>query len=103
MDPRDPARDRMLAERAESLMLAGRIAEAEAECRALLGRGHDPGPEGAARVCLGRALLAQGRAQDGLRELEEAVGFPALAGAERAAAWAGPAGPAGPWATWTAR
>ena len=90
MDPGDPARDRMRAERAESLMLAGRIAEAEAECRGLLGRGHDPGPEGAARVCLGRALLAQGRAQDGLRELEEAAGFSALTRAERAAAlgWA---------------
>ena len=86
MGPRDPARDRMLAERAESLMLAGRIAEAEAECRGLLSRSHDPGAEGAARVCLGRALLAQGRAQDGLRELEEAVSSPALAGAGRAAA-----------------
>ena len=86
MDRRDPARDRMLAERAESLMLAGRIAEAEAECRGLLSRSHDPGAEGTARVCLGRALLAQGRAQDGLRELEEAVSSPPLAGAGRAAA-----------------
>jgi hypothetical protein len=90
MDPRDPARDRMLAERAGSLMLAGRIFEAEAECRGLLDRGHDPVSEGPARVCLGRALLAQGRAQDGLRELEQAAGSPALADAERAAAqgWA---------------
>ena len=86
MNPHDPARDQALAERATSLMLAGRIPEAEAECRNLLGRSHDPRSVATARIGLGQALLTQGRAQDGLRELEEAAGSPALTGAERAIA-----------------
>jgi DNA-binding CsgD family transcriptional regulator len=91
MDPADPGRDRLLAERASSLMLAGRIADAEAACRLLLGRDHDRSVQGAVRICLGRALLAQGQVPDALRELEQAGSSPALSGAERAAAqaWAG--------------
>ena len=91
MAPADPGRDRLLAERASSLMLAGRIADAEAACRLLLGRDHDPSVQGAVRICLGHALLAQGQMPDALRELEQAGSSPALPGAERAAAqaWAG--------------
>ena len=99
---RDPARDRTLAERARSLLMACRIAEAEAECRDLLGRGHDPGPRAAPRVP-GRGPAGPGPGPDGLRELEDPAGFPALTGAERAAALGWAAGPAGLWATWTAR
>jgi len=90
MDPHDPARDPMVTERAEVLVLAGRIVEAEADCRGLLGRGHNPESAGRARVCLGRALMGQGRVQDSLRELEVAIGSAALTDAERAAAqgWA---------------
>jgi DNA-binding CsgD family transcriptional regulator len=84
MDLTDPGRDRLLAERASSLMLAGRIADAEAACRALLDRGHDSLVEGTVRICLGHALLASGQGHDALRELDRASGSPSLAGAERA-------------------
>ena len=42
MAPADPGRDRLLAERASSLMVSGRIADALAACRPLLGRDLDP-------------------------------------------------------------
>jgi hypothetical protein len=69
MDAADPGRDVLLAEQAGSLLRAGRRAEAEATCRALLGRDHDPSVTAKARICLGRTLLAGGRARDALREL----------------------------------
>ena len=71
--PDDPARAGLIAEQASSLMLAGRIADAEAACRVVLGR--DPGPRlaGTVRICLGQALLAQGQVRDALRELEQAA------------------------------
>jgi len=84
MDPADPGRDRLLAERASSLMLAGRIADAKAACRALLDRGHDLLVEGPVRICLGHALLAHGQGRDALRELDRAAESSALTGAERA-------------------
>ena len=88
MAPADPGRDRLLAERASSLMVSGRNADALAACRSLLDRDLDPQVDGSVRICLGRALLAQGQVRDGLRELEQAGSSPALPGAERAAAWA---------------
>jgi DNA-binding CsgD family transcriptional regulator len=88
MAPGDPGRDRLLAERATSLMWAGRIADAEAACRSLLGRDLDQSAEGAVQICLGHTLLAGGRARDGLRELEQAGQSPLLTGAERAEAQA---------------
>jgi len=91
MAPGDPDRDSLLAERASSLMLAGRIPAALAACRSLLERRHDPGVEGPVRICLGHALLAQGQVRDALQELERAGQSPALSGAEQGAAkaWAG--------------
>jgi len=91
MAPADPGRDRLLAERASSLMISGRIADALAACRSLLDRDLDPQVDGPVRICLGRALLAQGQVRDALQELEQAGSSPALPGAERAAAqaWAG--------------
>jgi DNA-binding CsgD family transcriptional regulator/tetratricopeptide (TPR) repeat protein len=91
MRPLDPDRDRVLAERAGSLMMAGRIPEAEAACRDLLGRGHEPRAGALARICLGQVLLTQGRARDGLRELEQAADSDGLTMAERAKArgWVG--------------
>jgi len=88
MAPADPGRDRLLAERASSLMVSGRNADALAACRSLLDRDLDPQVDGPVRICLGRALLAQGQVRDALRELEQAGSSPALPGAERAAAWA---------------
>jgi ATP/maltotriose-dependent transcriptional regulator MalT len=44
--------------------------------------------DGSVRICLGRALLAEGQVRDALQELEQAGSSPALPGAERAAAWA---------------
>lgn len=90
MRPQDPGRDRLLAEWAGYLLLSGRIADAVTACRRLLGRAHDPAIEGAARMCLGWALLAQGRYRDALAEMERAADSPVLSGAERAAAeaWA---------------
>ncbi len=91
MAPADPGRDRLLAERASSLMVSGRNADALAACRSLLDRDLDPQVDGSVRICLGRALLAQGQVRDALQELEQAGSSPALPGAERAAAkaWAG--------------
>jgi DNA-binding CsgD family transcriptional regulator len=90
MDPGDPAKDQALAERARSLLMAGRIPDAVAECRSLLGPGHDPAAVATARSCLGQALLMQGRPEDALRELDQAAAAPLLTGAERATAlgWA---------------
>ena len=82
----DPGRDRLLAERAGSLMLAGRIPDALAACRCVLGRHHDPGVDGPVRISLGHALLAQGQVRDALQELERAGQSPALSSAERGAA-----------------
>jgi hypothetical protein len=88
MAPEDPGRDRLLAERATSLMWAGRIADAEAACRSLLGRDHDRSVEGIVQARLGNVLLSSGRAPEGLCELERACQSPLLIGAERAEALA---------------
>ena len=90
MDPTDPARDRLLAEQAGSLMWAGRVADAERACRAILDRAHDPAADGPARTCLGLALLAGGHPSDAVRELDRAGEAPLLTDAERANAlgWA---------------
>ncbi len=90
MNPADPGRDRLLAERASGLIWAGRVAPAEDVCRALLDRDHDQEAEGPARICLGHALLAGGRPQAGLQELERAGKSAVLTSAERAGAlgWA---------------
>ena len=89
--PADPGRDRLLAERADSLMLAGRVPSALAACRDLLGRPHDPDVDGQVQVCLAHALLAQGQVRDARDELERACQSPGLSAAARIAAqaWAG--------------
>ena len=89
MTPGDPGRDGLLAEQASSLMWAGRLADAEAACRSLLGRDLDPSVENTVRVCLGNVLLAgDGRAPEGLCELERACQSPLLTGPEQAEAQA---------------
>ena len=87
MRPHDPGRDRLLAELAGSQIWT-RVAEAEATCRALLDRGHDPAADGPARIVLGHALIGQGRTDEGLTELERAQQSPGLTGSERARAQA---------------
>jgi DNA-binding CsgD family transcriptional regulator/tetratricopeptide (TPR) repeat protein len=91
MPSADPGRDELIAERASSLMLAGRIADAEAACRLVLARDHDPSVAGSIRICLGQALLAQGQVRDALGELERAAESPAPNDADRSGsrAWAG--------------
>jgi DNA-binding CsgD family transcriptional regulator len=86
MDPADPGRDRLLAEQAGSLLRAGQRAEAEAVCRALLARDHDPSVTAGVRIRLGTTLLAGGRAAEALRELEGAAGSAAPGSAELATA-----------------
>src|SRR6516164_255109 len=89
MTPTDPGRDGLLAEQASSLMWAGRIGDAETACRSLLGRDLDPPLENTVRVCLGNVLLAvDGRAPEGLCELERACQSPLLTGPEQAGAQA---------------
>jgi DNA-binding CsgD family transcriptional regulator/tetratricopeptide (TPR) repeat protein len=86
-----PGRDRLLAERADALMLAGRVPSALTACRDLLGRPHDPDVDGQVQVCLAHALLAQGQVRDARDELERACQAPGLPPAARTAAlaWAG--------------
>lgn len=77
----------MLAERAGILLWAGSIPDAEATCRSLLDRPHDPAVEAPARGCLGRCLMADGRMHEALREFELVYRSPTATGAERAASW----------------
>jgi DNA-binding CsgD family transcriptional regulator len=74
MLPADPGRDALLAEQAGILVWAGQLAAAEAICRALLARDHDPSVTAEVRICLGHALVAGGRAGEALPELERAAG-----------------------------
>ncbi len=90
IDSQDPRRDPLLAERAQGLMLAGRIAESEALCRSLLSGNRDLHSTRLARVCLGQVLLAQGRPRECLTVLEEDA--PAILSGNKfpvAQAWAG--------------
>jgi DNA-binding CsgD family transcriptional regulator len=85
-DPADPSRDRLLAEQAGALMLAGRLADAEATCHALLDRDHDPSVQAPTRILLARTLATQGRLRDTLRELERVQESPTLTDELRASA-----------------
>jgi tetratricopeptide (TPR) repeat protein len=87
-DPADPGRDRLLADRAATLMWSGRLAEAEAAFRSLLDRGHDPSVQAQARILLSRTLGTQGRVREALQELECVQQSPGLDDQPRAAAWA---------------
>jgi DNA-binding CsgD family transcriptional regulator len=91
MTEADEGRDRLMAERAGALMLAGRVPAALTACRELLGRHHDPDTDGRVRICLAHGLLAQGQVRDALGELDRACGSSGISEAERAAAyaWAG--------------
>jgi predicted ATPase len=60
----DEGRDQLIAERAGSLLLAGRVPAALTACRELLGRHHDPDTGGRVRICLG--ARRPGRTRPGL-------------------------------------
>jgi DNA-binding CsgD family transcriptional regulator len=82
-DPTDPVRDGLLAEQAVSLMWSGRLADAEALCRDVLGRGHLPDLDAALRLCLVQTLLGRGRIQEVLEEADAAVASPQLSASDR--------------------
>jgi tetratricopeptide (TPR) repeat protein len=68
-------------------MWSGRLADAEAACRSLLDRAHDPSVEAPARLPLARTLAAQGRVRDSLEELERVRRSRELSDELRAGAW----------------
>jgi DNA-binding CsgD family transcriptional regulator len=72
-DPADPVRDGLLTEQAVGLMWSGRLADAEAVCRELLARAHDPGTDAPVRLCLLQTLVGRGRLEEALREADAAV------------------------------
>jgi DNA-binding CsgD family transcriptional regulator len=86
--PQDPERDRLIVERAVSLMWAGGVVDAEGTCRALLDGTHDPSLDGPARTCLAHSLIAEGRMAAALVELEQVCGSTSVTEEQRAGAWA---------------
>ncbi|HEX5088026.1 MAG TPA: AAA family ATPase [Nocardioides sp.] len=70
MEPSDPRRDVLVVERADTLMLAGRVTEAVASCESLLARGHRREADAPARLRLGAALMVNGRPAEALRALD---------------------------------
>jgi hypothetical protein len=82
-DPTDPVRDGLLAEQAVSLMWSGRLVDAEAVCREVLGRGHLPEVDAMLRLCLVQTLLGRGRIEDVLKEADAAVATPQLSASDR--------------------
>ena len=70
MTASDPRRDLLLVEHADSLMLAGKVADAVVACQSLLDRDHRPSVDARARLRLGAALLVNGRPAEALRELD---------------------------------
>jgi DNA-binding CsgD family transcriptional regulator/tetratricopeptide (TPR) repeat protein len=83
MPPTDPRRDLLLVEHADSLMLAGKVADAVVACQTLLDRDHRESAEAPARVRLGAALLVNGRPAEALRELDAVVQSAAAAQPDR--------------------
>ncbi len=81
--PDDPARDRLLADRAVSLMWSGSLADAEAICRDALSVDQDARTEGVLLWCLVQTLLARGRPRDAADVVEAAVASPRLLEGDR--------------------
>ncbi|ADB48882.1 ATP-binding protein [Conexibacter woesei] len=86
--PGDPARGRLEAELALSLVAAGRRQDGEALARCVLDdRAYSPG-EGALRLALARSLLERGRLFDALAEAGRAAESPGVGAVDRAEALA---------------
>jgi DNA-binding CsgD family transcriptional regulator/tetratricopeptide (TPR) repeat protein len=81
--PAQPARDELLAEQAVSLMWAGRLADAEGVCRAVLAGTHDADTAATLRLCLAQTLLGRGRIEKALEEMDPAAASQQLPDAER--------------------
>jgi DNA-binding NarL/FixJ family response regulator/tetratricopeptide (TPR) repeat protein len=79
----DVRRESLLAERADTLMLAGRVADAVLECQALLAHDQPSTARAQARVRLGAALLVNGRPTEALAELDVVARSAASSEAER--------------------
>jgi DNA-binding CsgD family transcriptional regulator len=82
-DPTDPVRDGLLAEQAVSLMWSGRLVDAEAICRQVLGRGHLPDVDAMLRLCLVQTLLGRGQIEEALKAADAAVATPQLSASDR--------------------
>jgi DNA-binding CsgD family transcriptional regulator len=80
----DPDRDRLLAELAGALTVAGRAAEAASVAQRVLAREHDPAAEALTRLALGQALWSQGRLHEWMDQIERGSRAAALTAAERA-------------------
>ena len=77
----------LLVDRADKLLWAGRIQEAEADCRTLLDLRHDEAAGVSARALLGRCLMADGRMHEALPQFETVYRSSVATGPERAASW----------------
>jgi DNA-binding CsgD family transcriptional regulator len=82
-DPADPVRDGLLAEQAISLMWSGRLADAQAVCRDVLGRAHDPNTDATLRLCVVQTLLGRARLEEALKETDAAVATQQLSEPDR--------------------
>jgi DNA-binding CsgD family transcriptional regulator/tetratricopeptide (TPR) repeat protein len=69
MDTTDPRRDLLVVERADSLMLAGRVTETVTTCESLVSSGPRLDADAPARLRLGAALMVNGRPAEALRAL----------------------------------
>ncbi len=87
-EPTDDARDALQVELGGTLMWAGRLADAEAVSRSLLDGPHAPSVDAAARICLGRCLLTQGRIREALGELELVHQSATVSAEQESASWA---------------
>ena len=82
-DPADLVRDGLLTEQAVGLMWSGRLADAEAVCRELLARAHDPDTDAPVRLCLVQTLVGRGRIEEALREADAAAASQQLSEIDR--------------------
>ena len=83
----DPHRDAALADLALYRLRSGHPGDAEAICREVLLRPHDPAIEAQLRQCLIEAAISRGRIDEGRTEAERGANETALAPQDRARLW----------------
>jgi hypothetical protein len=84
IDPTNPDRDLLDAERAVNLTWAGRVPEAEAVCREMFGRKLSSSVQASLRTSLAHVLLAEGKAAEALQVTDEGLASFDLSRADRA-------------------